>query len=213
MVDQDASAPLSNNRRTVDAYDVYAERYAEAVKGAPSGVAEEGLRRLADLIAPGGTVLEIGSGPGWDADHLETLGVAVHRTEIAPAFCALQTRRGKSCEPLDLIADPLGGPYAGIVALFVLQHIDRTLIPAVLGKIAAALDPGGVFLASIQLGEGEVWNRDTSSGDYHVVRWSEADFAAALVDAGLGVTWSAQTADEEGTWLRLIARRGQVADC
>ncbi len=70
-----------HNRRTVQAHEHHARDYAAAVTSQPAGTDAEALRRFATAIAEGGSVLEIGSGPGRDADFLETLGIAVHRTD------------------------------------------------------------------------------------------------------------------------------------
>src|SRR5688500_1163558 len=104
----DALMPVASrvhNRRTVAGYERCARDYAASVSSAPSPSGAEALRQLASAVAPGGRVLEIGSGPGWDADFLETLGIDVHRTDAAAAFCDFQAERGKRCDPLDLLAD------------------------------------------------------------------------------------------------------------
>jgi cyclopropane fatty-acyl-phospholipid synthase-like methyltransferase len=36
-----------------------------------------------------------------------------------------------------------------VIALAVLQHVDRAQIPSLLRRVAAALQPGGVFLVAI----------------------------------------------------------------
>ncbi|MBN9540439.1 MAG: hypothetical protein J0H77_27145, partial [Alphaproteobacteria bacterium] len=83
-----------NNRATVEAYDRYALDY---VRSTAEGGARQGHRALAQLlevIEPGGNVLEIGSGAGWDADWLEKAGFRVRRTDAAMAFVRFQESRG-----------------------------------------------------------------------------------------------------------------------
>jgi predicted TPR repeat methyltransferase len=197
------AGPLTNNRRTVAAYEEYAVGYAEAVAPDPAaGVATE-LRRLADVVGPGGTVLEVGSGPGWDADQVESLGVSVRRTDVTRAFREFQAERGKHVELLDVITDDLGGPYDAVMAMCVLLHIDRELTDTVLGKVAGALRPDGAFLVSLREGSGELWE----SGDYHVVLWSRAAFSVRLAAVGLRVEWCARTVHSDGPWLTFLARR------
>src|SRR5690242_17385233 len=111
------------NRRTIEGYEACARDYAAAVDPHPSGVGEAALRRLADGLPRGARALEIGSGPGWDADFLETLGVVVDRTDITAAFRAFQAERGRIVAPLDVVEDALPGPYDAAVALCVLQHV------------------------------------------------------------------------------------------
>lgn len=191
-----------HNARTVRAYESSAAGYAESTAVEPGRPLSPHLRRLIDLLPTGGTVLEVGSGPGWEADLLETHGLRVRRTDVTESFLELQRLRGARAERLDVIADELGGPYDAVMAMCVLQHVDRSLIPGVLAKIAAALRPGGAFVVSVREGSGEVWE-----GDYHTVLWDRAGFAAALTSAGLGSTWVDRTVEPEGPWLTFLAVR------
>ncbi|MEO6687849.1 MAG: class I SAM-dependent methyltransferase [Dokdonella sp.] len=195
----------SNNHRTVQAYEGYARTYAEVVPTQPSGLDEEALRRMVAMVAPGGCVLEVGSGPGWDADYVESLGVAVRRTDVTAAFRELQAERGKQVAALDILQDDPGGPYDGVMALCVLLHIERDAIDSVLRRFADSLRVDGVVLLSIREGEGESW--DGSSGDYRVVLWREDAFRMHLTAAGFHVDWSARSKSREGPWLTFIARK------
>lgn len=197
---------LTPNLRTIASYERYARTYAAVVAPQPSGVAEEGLRRMIDRVRPGGSVLEVGSGPGWDADYVESRGLVVRRTDVTAAFREFQAERGKRVEPLDVITDDLGGPYDAVMALCVLLHIERDQIDHVLGKVASSLEPGGVFLLSTREGRGELWENG-QSGDYRVVLWDHDVFAVRLATSGLGVEWSARSADDDGSWLHVLARK------
>jgi 2-polyprenyl-3-methyl-5-hydroxy-6-metoxy-1,4-benzoquinol methylase len=205
----------SANHRTVGSYERIARDYADDTAPGPAGVGELGgdcLRRLVDLVPAGGTVLEVGSGPGWDADFVEAQGVSVRRTDVTRAFIDLQDERGKEVERLDVTSDELGGPYDAVLALAVLQHVDRAQLPAVLGRVAAALKPGGVFLLSIREGDGEQWEVGDSGNPYFTVLWREPDLCDLLEDAGFGLDWRSWGEDsEESRWLTLLARtRGQL---
>ncbi len=106
--------PETNNARTVESYELIADDYARETAG--SRVMSGALARLAEAV-PGGHVLEIGSGPGWDADQLEEAGLTVRRTDITQAFIDQQRARGKEVDRLDAINDDLGGPYDAVVAI------------------------------------------------------------------------------------------------
>jgi SAM-dependent methyltransferase len=209
-VDPDPSAAVALNRRTVAAYEEYAPTYAKSTAPGPSGPSDrDGLRRLADLVGPGGTVLEIGSGPGWDADYLETLGAAVRRTDVTAKFVELQADRGRKATLVDVISDPLGGPYDGVVALCVLLHIERDVTDSVLRKVSGALRPGGGFLVSIREGSGEHW--EGSTGAYRAVLWQHDEFVGRLAAAGLAVDWTTRHVGSEGPWLTFLATRRSPA--
>lgn len=196
--------PDTPNARTVESYEKIADDYARETAGAPVLVA--GLTRLIETV-PAAHALEIGSGPGWDADFLEEAGLTVRRTDVTQAFIDSQRARGKKADRLDVINDDLGGPYDAVVALHVLQHVEQGDLPGVLAKVADALSPGGRFLVSIPLGEGAGWEVGESGSSYYRALWSEAEFTAALERAGLRSEWTERSNhDEETGWLCLLAQ-------
>ncbi|RZJ01943.1 MAG: class I SAM-dependent methyltransferase [Brevundimonas sp.] len=200
------SDDLALNRATVAGYDASAASYAAETDHAPTPEHVEALERLVAAAGPGGRVLEAASGPGWDADRLEAMGMKVRRTDLSEGFIAFQRERGRVVEMLDLITGDLGGPWDGVVALYVIQHIGRDLVAGVIARIAAALRPGGGLLLSWQDGEGEKVSVD-AEGTYQVVRWREADMTALLARHGLVVEWRSLFHGSEADWITVIARR------
>jgi 2-polyprenyl-3-methyl-5-hydroxy-6-metoxy-1,4-benzoquinol methylase len=213
-----ASDELARNRATVAGYDACAESYAAETDHAPTPDHVEALERLAasirasirasikSSVGAGGRVLEVASGPGWDADRLEAMGLQVRRTDLSEGFIAFQRERGRAVDRLDLIAGDLGGPWDGVVALYVIQHVGRELVDGVIGRIAAALRPGGTLLMSFQEGEGE-YSSVAPEGTYQVVLWREADMAACLSRHGFAVEWRSAFNGREGVWITVIAHR------
>ncbi len=195
-----------NNGRTVAAYENYARRYAAAVSQQPPESAAASFRRLVDALPEGGRVLDIGSGPGWDADFLEGLGARVHRTDVTAAFREFQAERGHRVDALDVLVDEIAETYDGILMLCVLQHFERSDLDPVLRKLAEALKGEGALLLSYPLGEGESWEH-TSSGDYRVVRWSSAMLDERLQRAGFTVEWDVCDDGDDGPWRTVLARR------
>lgn len=192
------------NARTVSSYEMIAAEYARDTAG---GGLSEGLSRLLGAV-PGSEVLEVGSGPGWDADALEGAGLHVRRTDITQAFIDLQQERGRTVDRLDLVVNDLGGPYDGIVCLAVLQHIQKHLLPGVLARMSAALRPTGAMLIALRTGAGERWEIGESGNPYYCALWAADDFVGLLRDVGLGVVWQdASTDPEDNDWLTLVARR------
>ena len=211
-VPEPGDAATSANHRTVGSYERIARDYAAETAPGPGGASDRGeaLRRLVAGVPAGGTALEIGSGPGWDADLLEANGVSVRRTDITRAFIDLQAARGKAVERLDVTTDELGGPYDAVLALAVLQHVERPAMPAVVGRVATALAPGGAFLVSLREGDGEQWEVGDSGNPYFTVLWREMDFCDVLEDAGLRLDWRSSAEDsEDSSWLTFLARKGR----
>ncbi|MFJ6024076.1 class I SAM-dependent methyltransferase [Brevundimonas sp. NPDC092305] len=201
-----ASDPLALNRATIAGYDASAASYAAETDHAPTADHREALNALIASVGPAGRVLEVGSGPGWDADRLEAAGLNVRRTDLSEGFIAVQQERGHTVHRLDLIADDPGGPWDGLVALYVIQHIGRALVDGVIGRIAQALRPGGTLLMSYQEGEGEHVSVD-AEGSYQVVRWREAEMADCLARNGLVIEKSWLFHGREADWITVIARR------
>lgn len=198
---------ITTNRETVASYEQIAREYAESTAG-PEGVGSAALRRLVVAVPTDGRVLELGSGPGWDADFVESFGPTVRRTDITRAFIDLQRGRGKQAEVLDAIYDEYDGPYDAVLALCVLLHIERDDTDRVLAKVAEALRPGGSFLVSVREGVGEQWEVGDSGNRYHVVFWDGDDFRDRLESVGLAVTWSARSLeDADEPWLTVLATK------
>jgi 2-polyprenyl-3-methyl-5-hydroxy-6-metoxy-1,4-benzoquinol methylase len=192
------------DRRTVESYEHIADEYARET--ADNDFSSGSLARLAASI-PSGHVLEIGSGPGWDADALEDAGLRVRRTDAAQAFVDFQQSRGKEAGRLDAIADDFGGPYDAVVAIAVLQHVPPDDLPGVLAKVAESLRPGGKFLVTVPLGHGVDWEVGKSGNRYYRALWSEDDFIAALTRVGLMPEWTDRSGDNaDSGWLTVLAQ-------
>lgn len=188
--------------RTIASYEQFAPEYDKLIDPLPPADVQGQLRRMVASIPARGSVLEVGSGPGRDADFVESLGARVRRTDAVQAFLDIQAARGRHAELLNLLTDALDGPYDAVLALCMLMHIDRPNTLPVLAKIANALRPGGVLLASLREGEGE------TTGKYQMTYWSHAGIAARMQEAGLRVECSDRRVDECGDiWMTFLCRR------
>jgi SAM-dependent methyltransferase len=191
------------DRHTRESYEHVADAYARET--ADNDFSSGALARLAASI-PSGHVLEIGSGPGWDADALEDAGLRVRRTDVTRAFVDFQRARGKEADRLDAIADDFGGPYDAVVAIAVLQHVPPDDLPGVLAKVAASLRPAGRFLVAVPLGHGADWEVGESGHRYFRALWTESEFVAALIEAGLEPEWTERSGDaQDSGWLTVMA--------
>lgn len=196
------TSAMQQSHTTIASYEAYADRYDALVGQIPSPADQASLQRLARIAGKGGRILEVGSGPGRDADFLETLGVKVRRTDATRRFLEIQAARGKKGELLNLITDDLGGPYDGFVALCVLIHVPRVQIDDVLAKVTKSLRPGGAFLVSLRNGEGE------TGGKYHTVYWTRDAFAERIAQAGLELIWDEFSLCSDGDeWNTFLAVR------
>jgi SAM-dependent methyltransferase len=108
------------------------------------------LRSIADQI-PSGPVLCLAEGEGRNAVFLAERGHAVTATDLSATGLAkaraLAARRGVALatEVADLATYAIApGAWSGIVAIF--MHLPPSLRRDVLGRAAAGLQPGGVFV-------------------------------------------------------------------
>jgi SAM-dependent methyltransferase len=189
----------------------YQSRTQEYLRGTPWPFPEliAFLDRFAG-VAGRGPVLEIGSGPGRDADYLEGRGVPVIRTDATPAFVTRLREAGHDARLLDVRTDPLGGPYQGILANAVLLHLSRDQFEHLLRRARAATVPDGVLAFTLKEGDGEAWSEHKLGLPRHFTYWREPAVRAALHRAG----WPDASIDHVasgGGWLHVIARGGTAS--
>ncbi len=200
------SDPADKSQRTVEVYDAYADRYAEVTRESHFASRDEALDLFLARVRAKGRVLEVAAGPGWDADVMEARGLNVRRTDISEGFIAVQAKRGKRVERLEVIGNELGGPHEGLVALYMVQHVPRPLVDGVIARVAAALVPGGLLLFSFQPGGGERVEAEPT-GDYHIVIWTRDEMIAILTRHGFEIVWDRTQDGREARWVTLVARR------
>jgi SAM-dependent methyltransferase len=194
---------------TVASYDAAASLYRE--QSSPPGVeVRTFLDRVARLVGAG-TVLELGSGPGWDAAYVENQGPRVVRTDAAPAFVRQLQAEGHTARLLDIRSDDLGGPYEGMLANAVLLHLDRQEFGAFLIGARHAVVDSGVFAFTLKEGDGEAWSHAKLGLPRHFTYWREPQVRSALAVAG----WSALSIDHVPgrvePWLFVLARPAAAA--
>ena len=197
-------------RVTVESYQAQAEEYAESTAELPDAIAAAMDGFAAEL--PGGRVLEVGSGPGRDADELEQRGLEVRRTDITPAFVRLLRKQGHVADQLDPLHDDLSdpaGPYDGVWASASLLHVRREDLPTVLANLAAVTRPQGRFFLALKEGDGARFSRHGSiGGPRHFTFWRKEPLTSALAGAG----WRVESVEHrdglrDERWLQVLSVR------
>ncbi|MGN8049273.1 GNAT family N-acetyltransferase [Curtobacterium sp. 22159] len=196
--------------RTLLAYERGADRYAERTDDHRSGLVDD----LLALVAPGAHVLELGSGPGRDAEALEAAGLRVDRTDGAQSFVDRLRADGRDARRLDLRDPDWGGPFDAVLANAVLLHVPRETVPAVLRRALAAVRPGGVLAATVKRGTGAGWSSRKLDDERYVTYWTEGPLAAVVERAGWGDVTVRDTTrpGAEEQWLTVTARRPRPAE-
>lgn len=165
---------------TLATYRTSALRYVQNTSTEPSPLVDV----LRGLVPAGAHVLELGSGPGRDADAMEAAGLVVDRTDAAASFIALQHAAGHDVRLLDVRDPDHGGPYDAVFANAVLLHIPRGRLRGVLETTRRATVPGGVIVASFKKGDGEEWSERKLDAPRHYTYWREDALAQVFADAG-----------------------------
>lgn len=141
-------------------YDVvaadYADSFADELNGKPFD------RELLDSFAGsvGEPVLDVGCGPaGHITRYLAERGVLVEGLDLSPAVVAQARQRNPDLrfwvgDLRELPADDQA--LAGIVSFYSVVHLPRDQWPVAFAEFHRALAPGGLLLAGVHGGAGEV---------------------------------------------------------
>jgi SAM-dependent methyltransferase len=203
-------------RETVHAYDLDAPAYAAATAAVPDRV-RTALEELAQRLGDGARVLEVGSGGGRDALLMESLGLAVRRTDVTPGFVALLRGQGHACDLLDPLVDDLTcaeGPYDAVWANASLLHVARADLPTVLARLAAVTRPGGLLRATLKEGDGGGWSTHGAvARPRHFTYWRAPALAEVVTASGwVDVGVQGGLAGSRGEWwLEVSAVRDGVS--
>ncbi len=137
---------------TVGYYDREAEAYARAtLQSDLSHLYPE----LLDRLAPGGLVLDAGSGAGRDVAAFLARGFRVEAFDASAALAAFATRLTGVPVEVASFEDwrARAGRYDGIWCFASLLHVPRAGLPDVIGRLASSLVEGGWLFASFKEGE------------------------------------------------------------
>lgn len=189
---------------TLASYVSGAQRYLDNSTPPPAPVVAY-LDRLAELVGTG-HVLELGSGPGWDAAHLASRGVRVTRTDANPVFVERLQAAGQPARLLDIRTDDLGGPYDAVLADAVLLHLSRGQFADVLRRIRRAVTAHGLLAFTLKEGDGQNWSTAKIGLPRHFTYWRETAVRAELEHAGWNVMSVDHVAELAEPWLFVLAQ-------
>lgn len=158
-------------RTTRTAYDTVAADYAEILAGE---LAEKPLQRavlaaFAEHVQAdgGGSVADLGCGPGRVTAHLRSLGLDAFGIDLSPAMVAQARRRhpGLQFEEGSITAlDLKDGSVAGVLAWYSVIHTPPEQLPLVFAEFHRVLAPGGHLLLAFQVGENQHVHRNEAYG-------------------------------------------------
>ena len=136
-------ADTGADAETIAVYDARGDDYARLVDGAAE---TPGLASFMKLVRPGGTVLDLGCGPGGMAAILRDGGFAVTAVDASSRMVELAGQRGGFAVRRASFEDSYPAEaYDGIWASFSLLHARRERLPSLIAKFVASLRDGGIF--------------------------------------------------------------------
>ncbi len=126
-------------------------------------------------VESGGNILDFGCGPGRDLADFKARGHNPVGLEGSTTFCEM-ARAFSGCEVLNqdfLNLDLPASHFHGVFANATMFHVPTVELPNVLGKIHAALVPGGVLLCSNPRGQNEEGFQSERYCSFHdLEKWS-----------------------------------------
>lgn len=137
---------------TLDFYAAEAQAYA----GRSREAEHARIAAFAAALPAGARVLELGCGGGHDSVELLARGLDLVATDGSPELAEQASLRIERPVAVLLFEDiDAVEAFDGVWANACLLHVPRIALPGILGRIHAALKPGGVFYASYKAGTRE----------------------------------------------------------
>jgi SAM-dependent methyltransferase len=138
--------------KTQEFYQTRAREWAAAFPYEYSTFLDPFLARL----KPGAWILELGCGDARDAARMESKGFIVDATDGTPNMAALAAEKlGRPARVMRFDELDAETEYDAVWAHASIHHQPLTGLADVLGRVARALKPDGIFFANYKLGDGE----------------------------------------------------------
>lgn len=168
-------------------------------------------RYFSKYLSPGDKVLDLGCGSGRDSAWFSSLGFEVTAIDGSEELCK-RVKENYGIQALCIKFEDISfvAEFDAIWACASLLHVTKADMPNVLGKVSAALKPGGVLYASFKYGNDERVSNGRFFNDY-----TENDLDTLLTSENqlsLLEYWITEDVrpDRSGErWLNFIARKQQ----
>lgn len=176
-------------RRTIASYDEIAGDYWERWRD--RGMMERALAGFVQHVRPGGLVIDVGCGPGFDAALLRAEGLRTVEVDLSWGMMAVgREHYGGTFVQADMRRLPLGtGTADGLWVSASLLHLPKAEAEAALQGFYRVLRPGGIMYLSLKEGTGSEWRRESygQSAPRYFSYWQAAELDGALQKAGFDV--------------------------
>ncbi len=196
-------------------YDQIAETYLDWTRKTRLEEREKYSSYLLNNLPPGVHILELGCGAGKPttqhlAARFRVTGVDISGKQIQLArknvagTRFIQSDMGKLNFPVN--------SFSGVCAFYVFNHLPREELPAMLGKIAIWLQPGGLFVASFGIAdEAEAFDENWHGAPTYWSSYAPEKTRELIESAGMEIVSAELETDKEFklpvTFLWVVARK------
>jgi ubiquinone/menaquinone biosynthesis C-methylase UbiE len=180
---------MRQTNTTVQSYDTTAQEYTKKTKDLHP---KKEASKFLSYIPKGGSILDLGCGPGRDAGIFESEGYQVtgldpstKLLEIARDAAPLSTFKHGYAEDIPFMNEE----FDGVWACASLIHIQRKNLPRVLGEVYRIMKPGAIFAPSFKQGRGERAIKDERYGgvEKFFAYYPESEMQEMLQNSGFNI--------------------------
>lgn len=176
-------------KKTIAVYDAMAQKYAKKLDDFAPLPEQE---RFISLLPPRARILDVGCGPGRDADYFATKGFRVTGVDLSEKLLEIARARVPQATLYKQDFQRLRFPkqqFDGIWACASLLHLKRREVPMVLRKFFRLLKSGGTLFIMVKEGSGEadVSEELSSHLSRHFTYFQQEELKDLVRDAGFEV--------------------------
>jgi cyclopropane fatty-acyl-phospholipid synthase-like methyltransferase len=181
--------------------DVYLEQYGR------SEVRDFWLQQLIAMTRPGERVLDLGCGAGVPvarelaSSGRQVLGIDASPKQIDAAHRNVPTAQFRICDMVAAEFEP--ATFDAVAAFYSIIHVPRAEHPNLFKKIASWLRPGGLFLASLGVGDYPSKKKEWLGVEMFFSHFDAATNKMLVKNAGLGIE-RAELAFEDDKTARIL---------
>jgi hypothetical protein len=201
----------SDNAKTLETYNKNVPAYVDDQPAEVSEQLQAFITSALSGLPKSAKILELGSGPGRDAEFIQSLGYHVETTDAAEPFIDYMLSRALNARKIDVLKDSYGGPYDLIYASALLLHFTDQEVSHILGQMSAALSAGGRI--AIRTKGGDTAKRtDEKLGGPRYMHYFEQDHLNNMITrSGFSITKAyieSAGHDNKGIpWLHVLAQK------
>lgn len=195
------------NEDTLKTYEKYFERYIFGTVSKHGAEFKVWLEHMFSFVEKDGSILELGTATGRDADYLESLGYRITRSDAVQAAVSFQESQGHKAILLNILHPPKSlGTFDFIFANGVLPHFDTQELTLALKNISSLLDPEGYLVFTVKEGDGVVISEHKMNAPRYFKNWTIEQMVPFLSTHGYRVVEGGHF-EEKKKWISFLCQK------